>query len=110
MREFLAKNKTVILPQPPYSPDLEEVYFSIKTSTVFGDRIVRTCCPLTFLFPKPMKGMRFTTIEEIKEKSKQELLAMWRFQKCFADWKKCWHKCIICEGGYFEGVKIVVNK
>ena len=53
VREFLAKNKTVIMPQPPYSPDLAPADF--------------------FLFPKlktPMKGKRFATIEEIKEKSK----------------------------------------
>ena len=52
VHEFLAKNETVILPQPPYSPDLARVDF--------------------FLFPKlksTMKGKRFATIEEIKEKS-----------------------------------------
>ena len=43
-----------------------------------------------FLFPKLKKGKRFTAIEEIKEKSKQELLAIPKgaFQKCFEDWKK----------------------
>ena len=42
VREFLFKNKTVIMPQPPYSPDLASADFS--------------------LFPKlktPMKGKRF---------------------------------------------------
>ena len=59
-----------------------------------------------------MKGKRFAMIEEIKEKSKQELLAVPKseIQKCFDDWKKRWHKCIISEGGYFEGVKIVIDK
>ena len=95
LREFLAKNKTVILPQPPYSPDLTPADF--------------------FRFPKlktPMKGKRFATIEEIKEKSKQELLALPKsaFQKCFEDWKKRWHKCIISEGDYFEGDKIVIDE
>ena len=33
-------------------------------------------------------------IGEVKEYS---------FQKCFEDWKERWHKCIISEGGYFEG-------
>ena len=59
MREFLAKNKPVIMPQPPYSPKLVSANF--------------------FLFPKlktSMKGKWFATIEEIKEKSKQELWAM----------------------------------
>ena len=60
----------------------------------------------------PIKGKRFATIDEIKEKSKQELLAIPKssFQKCFEDWKKCWHKCIISEGGYFEGDKIDIDK
>ena len=59
-----------------------------------------------------MKGKRFATIEEIKEKSKQELLAISKsaFQKCFEDWKKRWHKCIISEGDYFEGDKIVIDE
>ena len=61
------------------------------------------------LEPKPnhTNGKRFSMIEEIKEKSKQKLLAK---PICFADWKKCWHKCIISEGGYFKGHKIVIDK
>ena len=58
-REFLNKNKTVIIPQPLYSPDLAPTDF--------------------YLFAKletPMKGKRFTTIEEVKEKSKLKLLAI----------------------------------
>ena len=59
-----------------------------------------------------MKGKRFATIEEIKEKSKQELFAIPKstFQKCFVDWKNRWHKCIISEGGHFEGKNIVIDK
>ena len=73
VREFLVKNKTVIMPQPPYSPDLAHA----------------DC----FLFPKlkaPMKGKRFATIVEIKEKSKQKLLAIPKIvlQKCCEVWKK----------------------
>ena len=59
VREFLAKNKNVIISQPPYPPDLASADY--------------------FLFPKlktPMKRNRFSTIEEIKEKSKQELSAI----------------------------------
>ena len=86
--EFLAKYKTVIMPQPPYSQDLTPADF--------------------FFFPKlktPLKGKRFSTIEEIKEKSIQELLAIPKsaFQKYFEDWKKCWHKFIISEGSYLQG-------
>ena len=52
MREFLAKNKTVIMPLPPYTSDL-----------VFPD---------FFLRPKlktPMKGKRFATIDSKKRVS-----------------------------------------
>ena len=57
VREFLAKNKTVIMPQPPDLSDLASADF--------------------FLFPKLntlMNGKRIATIEEIKEKSKQRLV------------------------------------
>ena len=52
----------------------------------------------------------FAMNEEIIKESKLELLAILRsaFQKCFEDWKKCWHMCILSEGGYFEGVKILI--
>ena len=59
MLEFLAKNKTIIMPQPSFLKDLAPADF--------------------FLFPKlktPRKGKHFAKIEEIKEKSKQELLAI----------------------------------
>ena len=50
IREFLAKQETIVVPQPPYSPDLTPADF--------------------FLFPKlksTLKGRRFQTVEEIKE-------------------------------------------
>ena len=93
--EYLAKSKTVIVSQSPYSPSLALADF--------------------FLFPKlqtPMKGKRFATIEELKEKLKQKLLKIPKsaFQKCFEDWKKYWQKCIISEGGSFEGYKIAIDR
>ena len=54
VREFLEKNKIVIMPQPPYSMHWAPADF--------------------LLFPKlkiPMKGKHFATIEELKDKSKQ---------------------------------------
>ncbi|KAG5308728.1 MOS1T transposase, partial [Pseudoatta argentina] len=96
VREFLAKNNTLMMPQPPYSPDLAPCNF--------------------FLFPKlkrSMKGRRYATIEEIKRASKEELNKITKndFLKCFEDWKKRWHKCIISDGDYFEGdKKIFKNK
>lgn len=95
MRDFLAKNNTTIMPQPPYSPDLAPCDF--------------------FLFPKlkrPMKGRRFATIEEIKTASLEELKAISKsdYEKCFEDWKKRRHKCIVSEGDYFEGDNININE
>ena len=62
--------------------------------------------------PNHPNGKRFATIEEIKEKSKQELLLIPKkaFLKRFEDWKKRWHKYIISDWGYFEGNKIVIEK
>ena len=94
VRNFLAKN-TVIMPWPPYSPDLAPCDF--------------------FLLPRvkrPMKGRRFATIEEIKSESLRDLrdIPKSAYQKCFEDWKKRWHKCIISEGDYFEGDNIEIHK
>ena len=95
VRKFLAKNNALMMPQPPYSPDLVPCDF--------------------FLFPKlkrPMKGRRYATIEEIKVASKEELNKITKndFLKCFEDWKKRWHKCIISDGDYFEGDKIDIHE
>ncbi|UYV78687.1 hypothetical protein LAZ67_16002391, partial [Cordylochernes scorpioides] len=91
VRDFLAKNNTLMMPQPPYSPDLAP-------------------CGI-FLFPKlkrPMKGRRYATLDEIRTASKEELKKIFKndFLKCFKDWKNRWHKCIISHGDYFEGDKI----
>ncbi|KAE9536204.1 hypothetical protein AGLY_007427 [Aphis glycines] len=53
-----------------------------------------------FLFPKlkrPMKGRRFSSIEEIKAESLRVLKDMPKseYQECFEDWKKRWHKYTI---------------
>ncbi|UYV84861.1 hypothetical protein LAZ67_X003748 [Cordylochernes scorpioides] len=56
VRDLLAKNNTLMMPQPPYSPDLAPCDF--------------------FLFPKlkrPMKGRRYSTLDEIKTASKEAL-------------------------------------
>lgn len=95
VRSFLAKNNTVVVPQPPYSPDMAPCDF--------------------FLFPKlkrPMKGRRFSSIEEIKAESLRVLkdIPKSEYQECFEDWKKRWHKCIISGGDYFEGDHIDINE
>ncbi|UYV69816.1 hypothetical protein LAZ67_7000859 [Cordylochernes scorpioides] len=94
VRDFLAKNNTLMMPQPPYSPDLASCDF--------------------FLFPKlkrPMKERRYATLDEIKTASKEELKKILKndFLKCFEDWKNRWHKCIISHGDYFEGDKIGIH-
>ena len=59
-----------------------------------------------------MKGWRFATIEEIKTALLDELKTIPKsaYQKCFEDWKKRWHKCIIFEGDYFEGDNIDIDE
>ena len=61
-----------------------------------------------------MKGKHFAATEEIKEKSKQELLALPKsvFQKCFEDWKKNAGISVLYlrGGGYLEGDKIVIDR
>ena len=95
VREFLAKNNTVTMPHSPYSPDMAPCNF--------------------FLFPKikrTLKGRRFTAIDDIKSASLKKLKAIPKieFEKCFEDWKKRWHKCIISNGDYFEGDNINVDE
>ena len=95
VREFLAKNNTVTMPQLPHSPDMAPCDF--------------------FLFPKTkitLKRRRFTAIDDIKSASVKEPKAALKieFEKCFEDWKKRWHKCIISNGDYFEGDNINVDE
>jgi hypothetical protein len=73
---------------PPYSPDLAPCDF--------------------FLFPRmkwDFKGKRFQNVEEVREKTTEELKAITfqEFQNCFEQWKRRWDKCIDCQGEYFEG-------
>lgn len=89
--EFLSKNQTSVLPQPPYSPDLAPCDF--------------------FLFSrikKHMKGTSFEDTEVLKQKTQDELKAIpsEEFERCFDQWKERWHKCILFKGEYFEGDKV----
>jgi transposase len=59
VRNFLTKNETTAVPQPPYSPDLAQADF--------------------FMFPKLMsalKGRLVDTFDEIQKHSTQELFAI----------------------------------
>ena len=89
------KSQRISFPQSPYSLDLAPCDF--------------------LLFPKlkrPLRGHRFDTIKEIQAESKKALKAIpeIEFNKCFDDWKKSWHKCIISGGDYFEGDEIDLDK
>ena len=79
--------------------------FAKTVITVLGPRWL---FPLSIL-KKPMKEKRFATIENIKEKSQQRLLAIPKssFQKCFEDCEKCWRKCIRSEGVILKGTREV---
>ena len=68
-----------------------------------------------WLFPKlkrPFQGHLFDTIEKIQAELNKALKAILEieFNKCFDDWKKRWHKCIISGENYFEGDKIDLDK
>ena len=92
---FGQKPNTLVMPQTQYSPDLASCDF--------------------FLLPKlkrPMIGGRYAMIEDIKTPSKEKLNKITKNDvlKCFEDWKKHWHKCIISSGDYFEGDKIDIHE
>ncbi|UYV74678.1 hypothetical protein LAZ67_12000508 [Cordylochernes scorpioides] len=94
--KFLQDHSTSEFPQTPYSPDLAPCDFFI-----FGK------------LQKKLKGRKFQSKEEIKVESKKAMKAIPKtdYQRCFADWKKRWLKCIAANGDYFEGdnLKILYN-
>jgi len=90
IRDFCVKNAMTVIPQPPYSPDLAPADF--------------------FLFPKlkrSLKGRRFQTVDEIKEKTTELLNTFTKeeFPGAFDQWKHRWEKCVASQGDYFEGDK-----
>jgi len=87
IREFHAKNSMNTIQQPPNSLDLAPCDF------ILFDRL-----------KEPLRGIRFESVEAIKQKSLEALMAIQKidFQKCFEEWIKRWHKCIKADGDYFE--------
>ena len=84
----LAKHKTKVIVQPPYSPDLAPCDF--------------------FLFPKlkyPLRRTRHESIEAIKRNLLKELKSILAeaYKKCMENWINRWHGCIVSKGAYFEG-------
>jgi len=87
VRNFLVKNEMIIVPQPPYSPDLAPADF--------------------FLYPKlksTLKGRCFDTFDKIQKNSAKELFAIPK--EAFQSWQKHWEWCVASEGNYFEGNKL----
>ena len=91
IRDYLAKEEKNIIQQPPNSPDLASCDFFL-----FGR------------LNKPLRGTRYSTRDEVMEKSKMALMAIPQtdYKKCFGDWIKRRHKCIAVDGKYFEGDNI----
>lgn len=92
--DFLAKRGTTVLCQPPYSPDLAPCDFF-----------------LFYRMKSAMKGNRYSTIEELKIISQDLLnsIPQNEWEKCFADWKVRWQKCVLSGGNYFEGDHIKIS-
>jgi hypothetical protein len=88
VQEFLAAKNMVMVPHPPYSPDLARCGF--------------------FLFLRmklQLKGCHFQEVSEIQEQLPTILhaIAKCQFRRCFQQWQQCWTHCINSEGDYFEG-------
>jgi len=94
VREFLASNSITVLEHPPYSPDLATCDF--------------------VLFPKCKLVLRRRNLGDVT-KIKSEMTSLLKglrepeFQGCFQQWKQRWDKCILSNGGYFEGDNIDVS-
>jgi hypothetical protein len=80
----------VVVPHPPYSPDLTPCDFA--------------------LFPKlkmKLKGRRFETLSDIQRESQAILNSTTEndFHGAFEAWgeKQRWDRCLRSEGDYFEG-------
>lgn len=78
----------LVVPHPPYSPDIVTCDF--------------------FLFPRlksALKRQRFQVVEEIKTYTATELKAITfeQFQRTFKKWQDRWKYCILSEREYFEG-------
>ena len=92
---FLAKNNTVIMPQPMYSPRSSLGKFCYLPKTEDSDERKTFC---------------YDWGNERKIETRAVKLTKRAFQNRFEDWKKRWHKYIISKDGYFEGDKIVIDK
>lgn len=88
VKRYLATGSIPILKHPSYSPDLAPSDY--------------------FLYPKiksALKGTRFKTTEEMKQKSAELLNTLTKedFQYCFTQWKKRMEQCVAMKGEFVEG-------
>lgn len=85
VRQYYAKNNIVLLPHPPYSPDLAPCDF--------------------FLFPRikmNLKEKYFVDVNEVEQKTLEVLTNIKEdeFLRCFEQWKTKLEKCINSNGEY----------
>ena len=62
---------------------------------------------------KPLRGTRFNSWKEVREKSKTALMAIptIEFQKCFESWIKRWYKCVATMGSALKRtILLLMNK
>jgi hypothetical protein len=76
----------VIVPHPPYSPDLAPCDFALKLKM-------------------KLKGRRFETVSDIRRESHAVLDSIKEndFHGAFEASKRRWDRCIRSQGDYFEG-------
>jgi len=85
-QQFLAKNKSVVIPHPPFSPDVAPCYF--------------------ILFPKKilkLKGNQFDTTKKIQAISQKVLDTDRKGLPGSAPKMEEWDRCLYGGGNYFEG-------
>jgi transposase len=86
--QYLTSKGIMVMPQPPYSPDLTPCDF--------------------FLFQKTksaVKGHHFESTEDIKTSVTRALndIPQAVFQECYKQRQHCWKRCVQAQGMYFEG-------
>jgi transposase len=91
VKQFLAKNGTALLQQPPYSPDLTPRHFSLFTR-----------------LKKFLNGHQFKATEDIKRNSTKTLLDSLKndFAKCFQEWQKLWAMCATAGGTMLKKIRV----
>jgi len=91
--EYLEEEKIILLPHPPYSPDLAPCDF--------------------FLFPRikrELKNQHFDHIENLAcaIQAITDGITKEGYQKSFENWKIRLQKCIDNDGNYFEGMNLFI--